>query len=143
VQDDEVRQQCARVAELLVVKGTTLLDLMMGKSTGERAGWPEERVAAMAQYIKALQQSTLRAAPSMGPALWSCASLEATNRYLRAVSERGEVAAARDAMLQSGGTPAELALQWQESLDALMLEVQFRAAPEPQSTESVAASAAR
>jgi tRNA U34 5-methylaminomethyl-2-thiouridine-forming methyltransferase MnmC len=114
------------VAELLVVKGTTTLDLMVGKSTGARAGWPEDRVAAVAQYGDALRQSAARASPSLGPAMWSCESVQAANRYLRAVAEVGEVAAARDAMLQSGNTPAELATQWQEFLNSLQREGSVR-----------------
>src|SRR5271166_1020599 len=57
VQDGRVRQPCDALAELLVSRGTTLLDLGVGKSIGSHLGWPSERLTGLTQEANALMQS--------------------------------------------------------------------------------------
>jgi len=62
MQDSNVRQQCDSLAELLVTKGTNLLDLGIGTAIGARAGWPTKRVNELVQEKHGLRLWTARAA---------------------------------------------------------------------------------
>jgi hypothetical protein len=49
MKDSTVRQQCNSLAEILVTKGTNLLDLSVGKTIGARAGWPRTRLEELSR----------------------------------------------------------------------------------------------
>jgi hypothetical protein len=70
--DGDVRQQCNALAELLVSKGTTLLDLGIGTNIGARAGWPKTRLAGLAKERDALMQAIMQTTPTNNDDLWTC-----------------------------------------------------------------------
>ncbi len=75
-----VRQQCDSLAELLVTKGANLLDLGIGKTIGERAGWPSERVKKLVLEQHALMQAIIQQTPSDNDKLWTCDALSRVER---------------------------------------------------------------
>jgi hypothetical protein len=57
MQDAQLRQQCDALAQLLVSKATTLLDLGLGIAVGARAGWPQMRVASVPELAQKHRES--------------------------------------------------------------------------------------
>jgi hypothetical protein len=117
--DVAVHRQCDALAELMVGKAATLLDLSAGKSLGARVGWPAERVDKLTQEINAsmwaINQST-----GMDPKQqWSCDSVARGNAYMSQLGELGERGLARLAIEDSGETVAELAHKFDEWLAAM------------------------
>lgn len=76
MQDDNVRQQCGALAERLVTKGTTLLDVNIGATLGARVGWPKRRIDDLAQERDALTQAIVQATPTGNDDLWTCNGAE-------------------------------------------------------------------
>jgi len=100
-QHPAVHQGCSALAELMVSKGTTVVDLSVGTNLGERLGWPKPRVEALRQERDALMGAIVQAAPdSKDP--WSCKSVARHNAYMGRFTALGEVAAAREALERSG-----------------------------------------
>jgi hypothetical protein len=132
--DVEVRRQCNALAELMVEKGATLLDLSVGKSLGARVGWPAERVDKLAQEMKASMQAINEMMATDSKQQWSCDSVERGNAYM-SQSELGERGLARQAIERSGETVAELSRKYDEQMPTMMREIQESAqgqAPAPQ-----------
>jgi hypothetical protein len=109
MQDAEVHQQCEALAELLVTKGTTLLDLSLGKNIGARAGWTSERVNGLTQELHALIQVIMQVTPSDNENPWSCDNVHRSNAYVAQRARLGEIGAARDALDRSRETVQALA----------------------------------
>src|SRR5258706_13993744 len=95
MQDDNVRQQCGALAELLVTKGTTLLDVSIGATLGARVGWPKGRVDGLTQDRGALMQMIQQAAPASNDNQWTCNGAERGNAYVHERVQLGELGWAR------------------------------------------------
>jgi hypothetical protein len=120
--DVAVHRQCDALAELMVGKAATLLDLSAGKSLGARVGWPAERVDKLTQEINAsmwaINQST-----GMDPKQqWSCDSVARGNAYMSQLRELGERGLARLAIEDSGESVAELSRKFDEWREAMRRE---------------------
>jgi hypothetical protein len=103
IQDSNVRQQCDSLAELLVTRGTNLLDLGVGSTIGARAGWPTKRVNELLQDQHALMQAIVQQRPSGADGkLWTCDAVSRLNAYVVQRVRLGELGAARDALERSG-----------------------------------------
>jgi hypothetical protein len=118
-QDSTVRRQCNSLAELLVAKGTNLLDLGLGTSIGTRAGWPSERVEALVQEQHALIQAIMQQTPSDNDTLWTCDAVSRLNSYMVQRAQLGELGAARDMLERSGESAEQMARQYTQYLDEL------------------------
>jgi hypothetical protein len=119
MRDAGVRDQCNSLAELLVNKGTNLLDLGMGKSIGMRAGWSSARVNELAEEQDALLEVLRELTPSDAATAWGCDAVGRVNAYMDQRVRVGEVEAANDLIQRSGGTVPELAQkqrQWMEDM---------------------------
>jgi hypothetical protein len=127
MRDAQTRQQCSALAELLVNKGTTLLDLSIGTRIGARAGWPQARVTSLEDQRDALMQVGTQAESDGGGDMWSCESVRRGNAYMSQQAHLGELGALRDALEQSGKTVPELARKHRDWLDAIGREAQLRA----------------
>jgi hypothetical protein len=132
LQDPEVRDQCSTVAELLVTKGTTLLDVGMGENIGKRVGWSASRVDALEEEKDALQQAT-RQATLDGPETnsWSCESVKRLNAFFVQRNRLGEMGAMREAVERSGESVHDLAAKWQAYLTDLAREAAKRVSEAP------------
>jgi hypothetical protein len=133
--DAAVRRQCDALAELMVAKGGTLLDLSAGKALGARIGWPAERLDKMTQELKASRQALDQMTPSDPEQQWSCDSVARGNAFMSQWDELGERGLARQAIERSGETVAELSRKFDEQTATTMREIQERAqtpAPAPQ-----------
>lgn len=119
VQDEDVRRQCGTLAELLVEKGTTLLDFAVGTSIGERAGWPATRVASLREERAALMGAIEQSSPSPW-AQWSCDGVERGNAFVAERVQGGEIGAARAWIERTGESPSTLAQTHRDHLDSLM-----------------------
>ena len=117
MQDRNVRQQCNSLAELLVTKGTNLLDLSLGKTIGARAGWPTKRVNELVQEQHALMQAIMQQTPSDNDKLWTCDAVSRVNAYLVQRVQQGELGAARDALERSGETVDAMAQKYTLYMD--------------------------
>lgn len=91
-----VRDTCRQLAELLVRKPGTLMDLNMGITLGERSGWPPERVKSLREGYNTTRAvgSTLANVESA----LACPAAERLRRHWVEVGRVGEVAAIRQAM---------------------------------------------
>lgn len=123
-QDSTVRQQCDSLAELLVTKGTNLLDLVVGTGIGAHAGWPSERIQALVQEQHALMQATMQQTPSDTDMLWTCDAVGRLNAYMVQRVRLGELGAARDILERSGESVEEMARRYTQHLDDIRREAQ-------------------
>jgi hypothetical protein len=114
MQDSTVRQQCDSLAELLVTKGANLLDLETGKTIGERAGWPNERVRHLVLEQHALMQAIIEQGPSDNDETWTCDAVGHLNAWVIQRMRLGELGAARDVLERSGETLEEMAKQYNQ-----------------------------
>ena len=117
MQDRNVRQQCNSLAELLVTKGTNLLDLSLGKTIGARADWPTKRVNELVQEQHALMQAIMQQTPSDNDKLWTCDAVSRVNAYLVQRVQQGELGAARDVLERSGETVDAMAQKYTQYID--------------------------
>jgi len=117
MQDSNVRQQCNSLAELLVTKGTNLLDLGLGKTIGARAGWPTKRVNELVQEQHALMQAIVQQTPSDNDKLWTCDAVSRVNAYVVQRVQQGELGAARDVLERSGETVDVMARKYTQYMD--------------------------
>jgi hypothetical protein len=117
MQDNKLRQQCNSLAELLVTKGTNLLDLSVGRTIGARAGWPSGRVEALAQEQHALMWVGMEQVPSDNDKLWTCDAVSRLNARLVQNVQRGELGAARDLLEKSGDSVEEVAQRYTQYMD--------------------------
>lgn len=112
VRDANRQQTCADVAEVLVNKGSSLLDVSLGASIGRRVGWPAERLSALQDERDAIAQLGEQAVPAHP---WSCAALGHTLNHMVAVGQHGELVAMRRALKQSPEPVAVLAGKHRET----------------------------
>jgi hypothetical protein len=119
MKDSTVRQQCNSLAELLVTKGTNLLDLSLGKTIGARAGWPGKRLDDLSREWDALMWTIMQQTPSDNDKLWTCEGVSRLNAYLAQRVQQGELRAARDALERSGGTMEVMAQKYTQYMDNL------------------------
>jgi hypothetical protein len=120
--DLAVHRQCSALAELMVGKAATLLDLSVGKSLGARVGWPTERVDKLTQEINASMWA-INETTGMDPKKqWSCDAVERGNANMSQLEELGERGLARQTIEDSGETVAELSRKYDEWLGAIRRE---------------------
>jgi hypothetical protein len=112
VRDVNRQQVCSAMAEVLVNKGSSLMDVALGTSIGQRVGWPAERLAALQDEREALLQLNEQAAPKQP---WSCLGLVRTLSQLTEMGQHGELGAMRRALKQSPEPVAVLARKQRES----------------------------
>jgi hypothetical protein len=136
MQDSNVRQQCESLAQLLVRKGTTLLDLGVGRAIGARAGWSSDRINELLQEQHALMQAITQATSSDNDKLWTCDTVNRVNAYMVQRVRLGEVGAAREVLERSGETAEAMAQKYDQYMDVLRREArsqepQYSAPPAP------------
>ena len=120
--DGIVRQQCSSLAELLVSKGNSLLDLGVGEAIGARAGWPSKRVDELELEQHALMQAMIQQSPSDQDTLWTCDAVSRVNAFMLQRVRLGEVGAARELLERSGETVEVMAQRYTQYLDNLKRE---------------------
>jgi hypothetical protein len=121
--DATVQQQCSALAELLVSKGGTLLEVTVGKSLGARVGWPAARLDKLTQEVKASMQVINEMTGTDPKQQWNCDSVARGNAYMSQLEELGERGLARQTIEGSGETVAELSSKFDEWLAAAGREV--------------------
>jgi hypothetical protein len=126
IQEADVRQQCNSLAELLVTKGTTFLDLGEGEAIGARAGWPKDRLTDLKQKRYALMQVITQAWPTGPDDQWSCDGVRRGNDYMDQRDRLGELGAAREALERSDDTVPALAQKHMQSVDTLLRDASRR-----------------
>jgi hypothetical protein len=126
MQDRGVREQCNALAELMVGKGTTLLDLGIGTHIGARAGWSNARVARLTEELDALMQAITQTTANNNDDLWTCDGVRRGNAYMGQWVRLGEIGAARDSLDRSGETVAELAQKRRDFIDKIRRDAQRR-----------------
>jgi hypothetical protein len=115
VQDGTIRQQCGAVAQLFVEKSTTLLDFAMGTSLGKKAGWPTARTDALNEEKFGMMEALTETGPAEGDT-WSCDAVARGNAFWHQRLKLGELAAARDAIAQTGESPKELTRKFEDRM---------------------------
>ena len=121
VKDKVVRTQCSALAELMVSKGTTLIELSLGISIGARAGWPASRVEALRQRKDALMALMIsRDNPPSPKDQWTCQTIERGNAFMKDWARVGEIGALQLELERSGKTLSELSNDYQDYADELM-----------------------
>jgi hypothetical protein len=112
--DAAVHRQCNALAELMVDKGGTLLDLTAGKGLGARVGWPAERVDRLTQEAKASMQAINEMTGTDPKQQWSCDGVARGNAYMTQLDSLGERGLTRQAIERSGEPVAELVRKFDE-----------------------------
>ena len=144
--DSNRRQTCSALAELLVSKGPTLIDLHIGRRIGERAGWPRERTEQLGATSEALFEALYRAfGDEMNRApggQLSCATAELAERWWRASSTGGERAAAEQSLARSGLSQAQIMERYQRVMQQRAASAAAQAASEAASEAASAAASA-
>ncbi len=128
VRDANRQQVCAAMAEVLVNKGSSLLDVALGASIGKRVGWPAERLAAVHDERDAITQLHEQAQSAHS---WSCPVLVRTLNQLTEIGQRGELGAMRRALKQSPEPVAVLARKQRESAALRAASAASSAVPRP------------
>jgi hypothetical protein len=119
VSDPTVRQQCAALAELLVAKGTTLIDLSFAATLGARLGWPADRVSGLRQRSDATMGMLEEAIPPGREEQWSCTTAARGNAYMAERMRLGELGAVQELIDRSGESIPELARKHSEFIEEL------------------------
>ena len=119
MQDSSAKDECSALAELMVSKGTTLLDLGLGSGIGARAGWPSSRIDTLTQHRKALMYAIVQSTPAGIDDMWTCKGAERGTLYVMRRAQLGEMGAAAEALGRSGETSRQAAQKWDEYLKAL------------------------
>jgi hypothetical protein len=131
MQNGDVRQQCDSLAELMVSKGTTLLDLSVGTHMGSRAGWSDARVAGLTDERDALMQALAQAVPGTNEDLWTCDGARRGNAYMAQWVRLGELGAGRELLERSGEGVAEAAKKQRDRVETLMRDARRQAEATP------------
>jgi hypothetical protein len=115
MQDMNLRQTCAAIADLMVTRGRSMLELAIARGIGERAGWPADRVDLIRAKIDAYQRALLNRLDSSPGGPVGCQAMRFAETWWRAVSEHGEVRAAE--MLFATDLPSNAVLleRWRAS----------------------------
>lgn len=135
MQDSRLRQQCSAVAELLLAKGNTFLDLMIGESIGKRVGWPEKRIESLKLDRNSMMELLMRLAPVEEANPWSCETVGRINEFMAARSRLGEIGALREMRERSGESVLELARAYDEDMEKIQRRAQKQAAQDHQETQ--------
>lgn len=135
VRDPTVRGQCNALAELLVAKGTTLLDFAIGIRIGARTGWSNERVNDLTQQKNALMQAGIQSTPTSNDELWTCEGVRLGNAYMLQRARLGELGAVRAALEHSGQTVQELAQAHTAFMDRILRDAAQREREKPSESE--------
>lgn len=112
VRDANRQQVCSAMAEVLVYKGSSLMDVALGASIGQRAGWPAERLAAVHDERDALLQVNEQLKPAHP---WGCQALVRTLNQLIEIGQIGELGAVRRSLKLSPEPVAVLARKHREA----------------------------
>jgi hypothetical protein len=109
--DANRRQTCERVAELLVERSTTLIDLGIGASVGKRfLDWPEDQNRALEDRRAALFGAFPRELPDTNAELlMSCTRIRRELSRVRDVGKYGEIDSLRRVVAASGKDLPQLA----------------------------------
>jgi hypothetical protein len=94
VADANRQQSCSALAEVLTTRSATLVDLGLGTTIGERAGWPTERVQALRDERDAAFGQSVQALGKNND-VFSCAAIDRQHGYITSVATLGEMAALR------------------------------------------------
>lgn len=111
VRDANRQQVCAAVAEVLVRRGSTRAEAVLGLSIGERAGWSAERVAAAGEERDALAQMSVADRADA----WSCHAMAQSLARILQTARLGELATLRIALKQSPESAAVLARRYRDA----------------------------
>ncbi len=133
--DANRRENCERVAELLIDRSTMLVERKMGAALGKRLGWPPERLESLRKEHDALFGTAVHDTVRIDGTR-SCADLRRELERIRDVARNGEIATARLALEASGKTSEQIAVDYRQDLARLQDEVQ------PEEAAASAASAA-
>jgi hypothetical protein len=113
--DATIRSECGALAELMVSKGTTFLDVSVGAAIGARAGWPAQRVAALKERLDAFRGLTMEQQGPLWPKdQWTCNAINRADARIRDWIRFGEIGALDQELERSGSTTAELAGKYRE-----------------------------
>jgi hypothetical protein len=132
--DNIVRRQCGSLAELLVTKGSNLLDLGVGTSIGARAGWPTARVNKLMLEQHALMQAIMNQAVPYEDKPWACDAVSRVDAYLRRAVRLGELGAAREVLDRSGDSVETMAQKFSQNTDNIKREASRREQENSQQT---------
>ena len=136
--DSNQRQTCAALAELLVAKGPTLIDLHIGRRIGERAGWSPERVEGLGAKFEALMQVMIDQQMGAPGGHLSCATAERAERWWREQAPIGERAAAERTLERTGWSEAQIMERYRQRLRQRAAEAAAPAASEAAPAASAA-----
>ena len=116
LQDDRVRRQCEALANLLLNKSNTILDLSMSRVMGQQLGWPQPRLDRMKEETNALMMTSWE---DLGTPSWTCRRVDHYNEYFDQLSRMSELAVARQAAARTGVSIPDLARQYTEMIERL------------------------
>jgi hypothetical protein len=116
LRDSNRRQTCELLANVLVDKGKTSVDVNIGLSVRERLGWPKERVQAMRDEQQALLDASGQHLSQAGEL--SCEGVQRMAQWAGLTDQLGELGAARELFRRSGKNLEQATREWQQRREA-------------------------
>ena len=114
--DSNRRQTCAALAEVLVAKGTSMLDFGIGRHIGERVGWPQDRVERLDARFDAYLPAIMAEVSSAQGGPMSCANFRHVEQWWQGASSRGDRTMAEEAIARAGLSEAQLMARYRVHL---------------------------
>ena len=115
--DANRHETCARIADVLADRSSTLMDQGIGRSLGRRLGWPSARLQALQDERDAIAETGIhRAAARSKAEPRDCKAIVAEFDWMRQVAAEGELGAGRSAIAASGKSTEVLAAEWRASM---------------------------
>jgi hypothetical protein len=131
--DATVHRECNALAELMVSKAATLIDLSAAKLLGAHVGWPAARLEKLTQEVHASFQALNEMTWTNPRQQWNCDSVARGNEYMSQWDELNERGLAKQAIERSGESDAELSRKYEESIKALTSQTQQTSQAQPSS----------
>jgi hypothetical protein len=131
LKDNSVRNQCDSLAELLVTKGTNLLDLGLGTAIGARVGWPKDRVNSLQLEQHALMQTIVQEDLHDSAKPLSCEAVGRADAYVQQRVQLGELGALREVLERSGESAEAMAQRYSQHMDSIRRDALRQAQEKP------------
>jgi hypothetical protein len=126
LRDSNRRQTCELLANVLVDKGKTAVDVNIGLSVRERLGWPKERVQAMRDEQQALLDASGQHLSQAGEL--SCEGVQRMTQWASLTDQLGELGAAREVFRRSGRSLQQATREWQQRREAARAQAEIQTA---------------
>jgi hypothetical protein len=131
--DERVRARCDAIAQLILTKAQTVLELIVGRALAKQIGWPKARLDQLEEDQDAMTMAVLdnlEASDDLSAdESWNCDHLQRRIQYLSQLARKSEVDVAREAVVRSGIPVADLAQRYKNKTAEIRQATQSNSTP--------------